>query len=127
MPLPNSPLSADEILEREFLPLRSRLLDIAAALDRFERASDDHLEAKPAEAKSSEAKLSETNATKMRLAQVEEALQILLDSANSDRAERIQQLFSREYDANWHTNWLASNQEQIGRNSPSIDDKKEDA
>lgn len=122
MPLPNSPLSADEILEREFLPLRSRLLDIAAALDRFERASDDHSEAKPAEAK-----LSETKATKMRLVKVEEALQILLDSANSDRAERIQQLFSREYDANWHANWLASNQEQIGRNSPSIDDKKEDA
>ncbi|MBN2578091.1 MAG: hypothetical protein JXB10_03790 [Pirellulales bacterium] len=35
---PHSPLNAEKILDDEYLAVRSRLLDIAAVLDRLERA-----------------------------------------------------------------------------------------
>jgi hypothetical protein len=71
----------DALLNEEFLPLRARILEIAAGLDRLDRAAD----------------ASNDDPRRQRL---EEAIQILLrDEPN--RAEQVQRLFSREYDQQW--------------------------
>jgi hypothetical protein len=75
------PLDAPEVLEREFLEIRARLLQVAASLDRLGRAEGNVSGDK-------------------RLGQMAAALEILADSG-SDRAERIQLVFSRPYDAQW--------------------------
>jgi len=69
------------MLDREFLEIRARLLQVAASLDRLGRAEGDV-------------------AGDKRLEQLAAALKILADSAD-DRAERIQLVFSRPYDAHW--------------------------
>jgi len=76
--------TAGQALERHFLDIRCGLLDLAAALDRIER-SDEYASAK----------------ADARLGQIREALKIL-SSDGSDRAERIQLLFSDEYRAGWN-------------------------
>jgi hypothetical protein len=77
------PIDAAEVLNREFLEIRARLLHLASSLDRIDRAEGDV-------------------SGDERLAKVREALEILSD-AEADRAERIQLLFSRPYDAQWKT------------------------
>lgn len=74
-------LSAAEILNREFLEIRCKILELAAAFDRLERA---------------EGSVEQDT----RLARLREALTIVLDQSN-DRAEQVQMLFSREYDDDW--------------------------
>lgn len=75
------PLDAPEILNREFIEVRHRLIQVAATLDRLVRA-DGSVSGDP------------------RLALVQEALDILKSDA-ADRAEQIQILFSRPYDDQW--------------------------
>src|SRR6185436_6607727 len=74
-------LSAPEVLNREFLEIRCKILDLAAALDRLQRA-DGSVEEDP------------------RMARLQEALTTVLDQS-SDRAEQVQMIFSREYEENW--------------------------
>ena len=69
------------MLDREFLDVRSKLLLVAASLDRLDRA-EGNVERDP------------------RRRGLAEALDILSDG-KEDRAERIQMLFSRQYDADW--------------------------
>jgi hypothetical protein len=77
------PLDAAEVLDREFLEIRARLLHIAASLDRLDRAAG-------------------SVGADARLEKIRQALAILAaDDAN--RAEKIQLLFSRPYDAAWKT------------------------
>lgn len=75
--------TANEILDRNFLELRHRVLDIAAGLDRIDRADD---------------------AAKTRLdpryLQLGEAVRLLIDG-KPDRTERIQMVFSLPYDEHW--------------------------
>ena len=74
-------VSANEMLDREFLQIRAWLLQAAAALDRIDRADGD--------------------ATgDQRLALISQALTVL-QKDDPDRAEQIQLIFSREYAANW--------------------------
>ena len=75
------PMNAKEILDREFLQIRSHILDIAAALDRQDRADGD-------------------TRLDSRRKLLEEGLAILR-SDSSDRAAKVQLLFSREYDPAW--------------------------
>jgi hypothetical protein len=75
------PLSASEVLNREFLDIRCKILDLAAAFDRLTRAEG-------------------SVADDPRLARLREALTIVLEQPH-DRAERVQMIFSREYDVNW--------------------------
>jgi hypothetical protein len=78
-----SPLPAAKALDAYFLEARSKLLDVAAILDRVGRGPEaDAVRNDP------------------RMAKVYVALDALrqLDGA---RAERIQQIFSRPYDADW--------------------------
>jgi hypothetical protein len=74
-------LSAPEVLNREFLEIRSKILELAAALDRLDRA-DGLIDDDP------------------RVARLREALQAVLQSS-PDRAEQVQMIFSREYDDDW--------------------------
>ncbi len=76
-----TPLDAPEILNREFLEVRARLLQVAATLDRLDRAPGDiHGDA--------------------RRAKIADGLAILA-SAGDDRAERLQLLFSLPFDPEW--------------------------
>lgn len=74
-------LSSHEILDREFLPIRAKILEIAASLDRIQRAPGDVAE-------------------DPRLQQLHTAISKLL-AEDPDRAEQIQLLFSRPYQQQW--------------------------
>jgi hypothetical protein len=75
------PLSAPDLLEREFLILRAKALELGAGLDRLERAAGD-VSRDP------------------RYVNLQRALEELQQSG-SDRAERLQLLFSLPFDENW--------------------------
>jgi len=77
--------SAEQVLAEEFLSARSRILDLAALLDRLERASG-----------------SADSAVQMQL--LRQGLSLLCDEA-SDKARRVQLLMSREYDPAWRKNY----------------------
>ena len=77
------PLDAPEVLNREFLEVRARILQIAASLDRLDRASG------------------ETD-DDPRLEKLQRALAILAE-AGPDRAEKIQLIFSRQYERDWRS------------------------
>lgn len=82
MPATPSPLTAEKVFEREGMALRARLLDVAALLDRLERADD--------------------NQSFGELAQLPlKAIQELLTVGNADRVDRILRLYSRTYDPAW--------------------------
>jgi hypothetical protein len=77
------PLPASKALDQFFFEARCRLLDLAAILDRIGRGSDaDQADTDP------------------RLARIRQALEVLHDQSGG-RAERIQQIFSLDYDAKW--------------------------
>jgi hypothetical protein len=78
-----SPLPARTALDAYFLEARSKLLDLAAILDRIGRGSG-----------------AATIENDPRLARIRQALEVLGD-ASGGRAERIQQIFSLDYDATW--------------------------
>jgi len=75
--------SAVEILERDFLELRHRILDVAAALDRIDRGRD-----------------AAAVTDDPRMIQLRAALTLLSDR-QTDRVERVQMTFSRAYDPDW--------------------------
>ena len=75
------PMAAAEVLEREFLGVRARLIDVAAALDRIDRAEG-------------------SVADDPRLDKIRQALEIL-SGERSDRAEKLQLLFSLPYRDDW--------------------------
>jgi hypothetical protein len=78
-----SPLPADRALDSYFLDARSRLLDVAAMLDRINRGLPDN-----------------ELANDPRLAKIQQALEVLHDLSGG-RAERIQKIFSLDYDPTW--------------------------
>ncbi len=80
------PLDAPEVLNREFLEIRARLLHIAASLDRMDRA-DGSADGDP------------------RLDLIRRSLSFLAGN-DAERAEKIQLLFSRTYHADWKSNLL---------------------
>lgn len=75
--------TAREALDNQFLEIRSRVLDIAAALDRIDQGAD---------------------ASKLqgdqRLDQIRKGIETLLGD-ESDRARRVQMIFSDPYQENW--------------------------
>ena len=76
--------TAKDVLDREFLTMRCRLLDLAAALDRVGRAPGEVV-ADP------------------RWHQIQQVI-ALLASPDGSRAERAQRAFSLAYSENWrHT------------------------
>ena len=76
-----TPMAAPNVLDREFLEIRAKILELAASFDRLNRG-DGSVAGDP------------------RLTLVQNALQVL-QRETADRAEEIQMIFSRTYDENW--------------------------
>ena len=77
------PLPAAQALDRYFLEARHKLLDLAAILDRIGRGQGAAgVDNDP------------------RLDKIRQALEVLHDKSGG-RAERVQQIFSLEYEAGW--------------------------
>jgi hypothetical protein len=76
---------AMEVLDRDFLETRGKILEIAAVLDRIDRAPSHHHEHQHPDP---------------RLGQLRQALEALCEPGPG-RAETIQLIFSLEYDKNW--------------------------
>jgi hypothetical protein len=74
-----TPLPAAKALDQFFLEARCRLLDVAATLDRIDRGG---------------------GSADPRIDRIRAALAVLEDAAGA-RAERIQQIFSLDYDPKW--------------------------
>jgi hypothetical protein len=77
----NVPIAAAELLNQEFLEIRARLLQVAAALDRLDRAEGD------------------VSHDKRRM-DLDRAIRILLEPT-PDRAAQLQMIFSLPYDREW--------------------------
>jgi len=76
-------MNANEVLQRDFLPLRGKLIEIAAALDRVARAEG-------------------SVAEDPRIGQIRRSLEVLAATTQgSDRAEQVQRVFSLPYDPQW--------------------------
>ncbi|HUY32138.1 MAG TPA: hypothetical protein VMV69_05110 [Pirellulales bacterium] len=76
-----SPLAAPEVLNREFLEIRAKILEIAASLDRLDRAEGS------------------VDADK-RPEKLRQGLAVLA-GRRGDRAEQAQMVFSLPYDDGW--------------------------
>lgn len=73
------------VLEREFLGLRGRLLEVAATLDRIERAS-------------------QSAAGDPRWTQLQEGLDAIRSPSHAaQRAQQFQMIFSLPYDPQWRS------------------------
>lgn len=74
-------MPAEAVLDREFLEIRAKILELAASFDRLDRGDGSVL-------------------TDPRMKLVDEALQVL-QRPGADRAEQLQMIFSRAYDDDW--------------------------
>ncbi len=83
------PIDAAELLNREFLEVRARLLQVAAALDRLDRAEGDVSQDK-------------------RRRGIDEAITVLAGSG-AGRAEKLQMVFSLPYERNWKERFKMTN------------------
>jgi hypothetical protein len=77
------PMPAEAVVDRYFLEMRAKVLDVAAALDRIERAEN-----------------ADGVRGDDRLVKLRKAIGILLDDEPS-RAARVLMTFSDPYDPNW--------------------------
>ena len=80
----STPRTADRILLDEFLIARSKILEIAATLDRLSMAPGDV-------------------GSTQQMQRLKAGIEILQDQQGK-KAERIQLLMSRDYDPSWRTN-----------------------
>ena len=78
-----TPLPAPRVLDQFFLEARSKLLDVAAVLDRLDRGED-----------------AVATSADVRVERIRKGILILLEQ-QTGRAERVQQLFSLDYDPAW--------------------------
>ena len=77
----NTKQTSEAVLNQEYLPVRAKILEIAASMDRIQRAAGDVV-------------------GELRLKQLQTAIESLLED-EPGRAERVQLLFSRPYDQRW--------------------------
>ena len=78
-----TPLAANKALDAYFLEVRARILDVAAMLDRIGRGRD-----------------AASVSADPRMQRIRQALEVLHDESGG-RAERIQKIFSLDYDSSW--------------------------
>jgi hypothetical protein len=76
-----TPMPAPRVMDQFFLEARSKLLDLAAILDRLDRGEG-------------------SSAADPRLERIRQAVLTLMEQ-DTGRAERIQKLFSLDYDSSW--------------------------
>ena len=79
------PMTASQVLDREFLEIRAKVLELAASFDRLDRAEG-------------------VVAGDPRLSLIHEAINVLQSDAD-DRAEQVQLIFSLHYDDEWQKNF----------------------
>jgi hypothetical protein len=84
----SNPLSASDVLNREFLEVRARLLQVAAALDRLDRADG-------------------SVADDPRFQNIHRVLEVLR-GASPKRAEQVQMILSRPYSPKWQESFEIS-------------------
>lgn len=77
------PMTAPELLDREFLEIRAKLLELAASFDRLDRAE-------------------ESVKDDPRYDLIMRGLKLLEEDA-PNRAEQFQLLFSRDYEQTWRS------------------------
>ena len=75
------PMTSGEVLDREYLEIRAKILQLAASFDRLDRADGD---------------VSSDGRSDL----ISKGLEIL-QSSDNNRAEQIQLLFSREFEDAW--------------------------
>ena len=75
------PMTSGEVLEREYLEIRAKILQLAASFDRLDRADGD---------------VSSDSRSEL----ISKGLEIL-QSSDDNRAQQVQLLFSREYEDSW--------------------------
>ena len=83
--------SSTDVFEQEFLSIRAKLLEVAASLDRLDRASG-------------------SLTSESRLKQIQAAINVLL-RPQDDRAEQIQLIFSRPFEDDWRVKLRITNDE----------------
>jgi hypothetical protein len=83
--------SSTDVFDQEFLPIRAKLLEVAASLDRLDRADG-------------------SIGSESRISLVHAAIQVLLQPAD-DRAEQIQLIFSRPFEDDWRNKLRMTNDE----------------
>jgi len=76
-------MPAAAVLEREFLEIRAKILEVASSLDRFDRGEGD---------------VTDDPQYKQLLQGID-----ILKQSGEGRAERVQTLFSLAYDPNWRS------------------------
>lgn len=81
-------MNANQLLDRHFLEVRAKLLEVAATLDRIDRAS-------------ANGQSDEGAADAERLEKLRAGIDILRQLETTDRAEQVQRLFSRVYQEDW--------------------------
>ncbi len=86
---------ARQIFDESFLPIRAKLIEVAAALDRIDRETQ--------QAGTHPANAEGDVDSDPRRSRVEEAIGLLLRGSTQpgERAAALQQLFSRQYDPQW--------------------------
>lgn len=82
-------MTAQQVLDREYLEIRCKILELAASFDRLDSAAG-----------ADDPTADQTLADDPRLKLIRQALQEL-SSDETDRAERVQLIFSRQYDEDW--------------------------
>ena len=78
----SSPMTAAGVLDREYLEIRAKILQLAASFDRLDRSSGDYRQ-------------------DPRLGLIQQGLELVADPSCPDRAEKVQLVFSREFNQNW--------------------------
>jgi hypothetical protein len=76
-------MTRDQVLNRYFLEMRCKVLEVAASLDRLDRAEQ-----------------CGNGRDDPRVDRLQQAVRVLLED-RPGRAERVQMIFSRDYDPNW--------------------------
>jgi len=79
----SEPMTAPNILDREFLEIRAKILQLAASFDRMDRSDG-----------------AVANDTRMK--SIRKGIEIL-QSQVPNRAEQLQLVFSRDYESDWKT------------------------
>jgi hypothetical protein len=74
--------TANDILNREFLEIRAKILELAASFDRIDRATGDVSE-------------------DARIRQIAESLKVLASNEFEDRAAAVQMIYSLPYSDSW--------------------------
>lgn len=83
-----TPVDAPETLNREYLEIRAKILQLAASFDRLDRGAES-VEADP------------------RMQLIRQGLEILRAGKKECRAEQVQLLFSRPYDEAWREKYFS--------------------